>query len=99
MKCVTNGQPPQGVQVIGPTPEKCNGKDDDCGGQIANPPFVPNPPDPTIGTACDIPMAPANAPPCKAGDWECIAGMPVCVGAVHPMPNQCNGISTDCTGN
>ena len=30
---------------------------------------------------------------------QCVAGKMVCMGAVGPMPNQCNGISTDCTGN
>ena len=99
MKCVTNGQPPQCVQVVGPKPEVCNGKDDDCDGQIDEPPLNPNPPDPTPGTMCDVPMPPLNNPPCKPGTWTCVAGKMECDGAVGPMPNQCNGISTDCTGN
>src|SRR5262249_7665884 len=28
----------------------------------------------------------------------CVGGMVVCQGEVGPMANQCNGVSTDCTG-
>src|SRR5205814_1139079 len=38
------------------------------------------------------------APPCDPGTTACKNGMVVCQGEVFPMPNQCNGISTDCTG-
>ncbi len=102
MQCVTTNQPPQCVQTVGPMPETCNGKDDNCNGQIddTNPPLAPaNGMLPGTGVQCDIPMPPADKPPCKPGLTVCQAGMIVCIGAVGPMPNQCNGISTDCTGN
>ena len=100
MECVAGNMAPQCVQTVGPVMETCNGKDDNCNGQIDdnNPPLAVNPL-PGVGVACDIPMPPQDKPPCKPGATVCIAGMIVCQGAVGPMPNQCNGISTDCTGN
>ena len=88
------------VQTVFPGMETCNGKDDNCNGEIDdnNPPNAVNPL-PGVGVPCDVPMPPADKPPCKAGATVCIAGNIVCMGAVGPMPNQCNGISTDCTGN
>jgi hypothetical protein len=100
LQCVTGNPVPQCVQTVGPTPETCNGKDDNCNGQIDDngPPLAQNPL-PGVGVACMVPIPPANQPPCKAGTTVCVAGMIECQGAVGPMPNQCNGISTDCTGN
>ena len=91
---------PQCVQTVGPTPETCNGIDDNCNGQIDdnNPPLAVESAA-RRRRACIVPMPPANQPPCKAGVTVCVAGMIQCQGAVGPMPNQCNGISTDCTGN
>ena len=100
MECVAGNTAPQCVQTVGPMPEVCNGKDDNCNGQIDdnNPPLAQNPL-PGVGVPCDVPVPPLDHPPCMPGATVCQAGMIVCVGAVGPMPNQCNGISTDCTGN
>jgi hypothetical protein len=99
---MSGGTTPVCVQTVGPVPETCNGVDDNCNGQIddTNPPLAPaGGVLPGVGVACDVPLPPANQPPCKAGVTVCVAGMIDCQGAVGPMPNQCNGISTDCTGN
>jgi hypothetical protein len=37
-------------------------------------------------------------PPCNPGTTACVGGAVVCQGFVGPQPNQCNGVSTDCTG-
>ncbi|HXU73274.1 MAG TPA: MopE-related protein [Polyangia bacterium] len=99
-QCVANNMPPQCVQTVGPGMETCNGLDDNCNGQIDdnNPPNAVNPL-PGVGVPCMVPMPPQDKPPCKAGATVCVAGAIVCQGAVGPMPNQCNGISSDCTGN
>ncbi len=97
----TSPQSPVCVQTVGPTPETCNGIDDNCNGQIddTNPPLAPASGQlPGVGVSCDAPVPPADQPPCKAGLTVCVAGMIDCEGAVGPQPNQCNGISTDCTG-
>ncbi len=86
-------------QLVSPMPEVCNGKDDDCNGIVDDPGEVAVN-DPRIGTACDVPVAPHDQPPCMAGVNQCSTsgqGL-ICVGAVAPVPNKCNGISTDCTG-
>jgi len=82
--------------------EICNGVDDDCDGVIDEPAAVCKN-DPKI---CDmngnhLPCGnPNNLPlPCKAGQMQCVNGMPTCVGAVGPMPEVCDGIDNDCDGN
>ncbi|MGZ3438062.1 MAG: MopE-related protein, partial [Polyangia bacterium] len=99
-QCVAGNMAPQCVQTQGPVMETCNGKDDNCNGLIDDnmPPLAVNPL-PGVGVPCMVPIPPVDKPPCKAGTTVCIAGGIVCQGAVGPMPNQCNGISTDCTGN
>ncbi len=86
-------------QLVSPSPEVCNGKDDDCNNIVDDPGEVAVN-DPRLGTACDAPVAPHDQLPCMAGAFQCsTAGQGlICVGAVQPVPNKCNGISTDCTG-
>jgi hypothetical protein len=58
--------------------------------------------DPRVGVKGGAPCVPLPAgqmqPPCMPGTTACVGGMVVCQGEVGPQPNQCNGISTDCTG-
>jgi hypothetical protein len=97
------------VQLVGPMPEICNGVDDDCDGQIDEPAAVAAN-DPRVGKVGGSPCTPlvplpgtmfpatGAAPPCNPGTTACVNGMVVCQGEVQPQPNQCNGVSTDCTG-
>jgi MYXO-CTERM domain-containing protein len=101
LECVAGNTVPQCVQKQGPVAELCNSKDDNCNGKIddTDPPLAPAGGKlPGEGVACDIPVPPADKLPCKPGATVCVAGNLVCQGAVGPMPNQCNGVSTDCTG-
>jgi len=105
----TAGPGPNGLtctQDIGPLPETCNLKDDDCNGTIDD-----NLNDPRLavvgGSPC-APLMPVDAshpfpgtgptPPCDPGITACVSGQVVCQGRVGPQPNLCDGIARDCTG-
>jgi hypothetical protein len=109
-QCVAGmmGSGPNGlvcVPTVTPQPETCNGKDDDCNNVIDD-----NLQDPRVGVVGGTPCAPLVAlpgtqfpatgpqPPCDPGRTACVNGAVVCEGRVGPEPNQCDGISRDCTG-
>jgi hypothetical protein len=73
--------------AIDPKPETCNGIDDDCNGTIDN--NVNG-----IGADCGT----SNTAPCKYGKTSCQGGAVVCVGALNPKPELCNGIDDNCNG-
>jgi hypothetical protein len=80
-----------------PQTELCNGCDDDCDGVIDNHLM-----DPAVGVTggppC-IPLQPGHDQlPCMPGVTICVNGQVVCDGEMLPEPNQCDGISRDCTG-
>jgi hypothetical protein len=77
--------------------ELCNGIDDDCDGSIDEEPEV-SMNDPALGKPCDLPTAPNDQPPCKAGITVCKGGMVVCQGSVKPGPEVCDGVDNDCDG-
>ena len=64
--------------------EICDGKDNNCDGKIDE-----NPVD--VGQPC------GNAS-CQAGVMTCLAGSRVCVGAVEPSQEVCDGRDNDCNG-
>jgi hypothetical protein len=54
--------------------------------------------DPKLGTPCDAPVSPFDKAPCQAGHLDCAAGKFVCVGAVKPSGEVCDGIDNNCDG-
>jgi Putative metal-binding motif len=77
-----------GVQVLtkDQLPETCNGQDDDCDGTVDD-----NPSD--AGGQCGSAVG-----SCSGGIKQCQSGSLVCVGAVGPTPELCNGKDDDCDG-
>ena len=85
------------VGSVGPTPEVCDGKDNDCDGIIDN--GIP------IGGPCtpqyDTMLYPGDRthPPCQPGHYECDgSGNLKCVGGIGPTPEICDGLDNDCDG-
>ncbi|AKQ69188.1 Tryptophan synthase alpha chain [Myxococcus hansupus] len=69
--------------------EVCNGLDDDCDGQVDN-----------LDTPCyPGPAGTLDVGVCRTGDSVCAADRStVCVGAVVPGTEICNGLDDDCDG-
>ncbi|MEB2310636.1 MAG: MopE-related protein [Sorangiineae bacterium] len=83
----------------GPTAEVCNGKDDDCDGQVDN--------GVGLGGACTASYDTASYPgdrsqgQCKPGALACDpngTGNTICNGGVGPQPELCDGLDNDCDG-
>jgi MYXO-CTERM domain-containing protein len=70
-----------------PSPEICDGKDNNCDGLVDNSPV-------DAGGTCGG----SSVGACKPGTNVCVNGGIVCVGAVGPTPEICNGIDDDCNG-
>ncbi len=87
--CVANQVTCVGVAVLvqNQIVETCNLKDDDCDGVVDD-----NPSD--AGAACGT----NNLFPCKFGQKQCQAGSLVCVGAINPGTETCNGQDDNCDG-
>ncbi|MCL4226139.1 MAG: hypothetical protein KJZ91_16875 [Myxococcales bacterium] len=93
LQCVSGG--PQCVGQVGPFAEICNGLDDNCNGTTDET-------DPAIGTTCqDLPgggTVMTETGECRFGVRICDAGGLVCVGAVGPTAELCDGRDNDCDG-
>ncbi|MEW5855306.1 MAG: MopE-related protein [Myxococcota bacterium] len=79
----------QGPNVLrqGMAAELCNNVDDDCDGLTDNNP-----------TDVSGPCGSNNTFPCSLGSLRCQDGRTVCVGAVEPSLELCNGVDDDCDG-
>ncbi len=72
-------------QQVFPSPEVCDGLDNDCDGAIDN----------ITGTACN---GNGGVGRCAPGITTCINGVETCIDQFEPMPELCNGIDDDCNG-
>ncbi len=79
-----------------PEKELCNGKDDDCDGQIDNIAGTNNP----LKRNCySGPSGTENKGPCRSGVQTCIGGQwGLCQGQVLPTKEICNNQDDDCDG-
>jgi hypothetical protein len=75
------------VGAVLPTTEICNGKDDDCDGQVDEGTL------PGEGVACGV-----GGNGCSKGVQDCQGGKLVCSGGTQPKPESCNGVDDDCDG-
>ena len=75
------------VCVCVPSPEICDGLDNDC-----NPATPDGAAEVTLGDACDG----TDADLCALGSVECNEGSLGCVDEAAPLPELCDGLDNDC---
>ena len=106
--CGTNGCQPGGMTCIAgapvcvgagqPSQEVCDGRDNDCNGLIdESDPNLGKPCYPSGADGCNLQTG-ACAGQCRLGAWVCTAGALVCMGAVTPQLEVCDGKDNDCDG-
>jgi hypothetical protein len=71
---------------IGPMPEVCDGRDNDCDGDVDNG-------DPGGGGTCG-----SSVGTCTLGMIRCVGGQLACIGQGPSLPELCNGFDDNCNG-
>jgi hypothetical protein len=95
--CLTGTK--QCVGSRGPSPEVCDGLDNDCNGQVDDAitePWSGQPCCPT-GDLADC-ANDGGSTRCAAGAFTCVSGGRSCSGAVARSPEVCDGVDDDCDG-
>jgi hypothetical protein len=83
---------PYCMQLVQPTEDVCDGKDNDCNGIVDDGPH-------TVQACYDGPPATRNVGLCHEGVSTCKNGaMTACIGEVLPSTEICNGLDDACTG-
>ena len=88
-----NGAQPPFLLEPGQLGEICDGKDNDCDGQVDDEPE-------SVGNPCGKPLPTRT---CTMGKLQCLPGQSgtpelTCIGAIGTSPDWCNGLDEDCDG-
>lgn len=97
-KCVNGTWSNACEGAVGPKPEVCNGKDDNCDGRVDN---RPDSPQPLFKECYTGPEGTKGKGPCKGGRQVCVKGKYTeeCGGQVVPQEELCeNGVDDNCDG-